>query len=370
MRLVGNLHALPTMPAEPSTQRESPGRVLPRRQAAFRECAWPTRFVKSLASHDYVIGGYFTIVLICLIFGSGPGRQHGIEMVVADLSLFLVGLILTRGELIKKTTPWGAFTNAFLYRLTLFAAVFLSYFQLREILPAVSERAVDAQIYSFDLRVFGFEPSMVWDKFVNPSTTEWFAFFYFGYFAVLAVHVLPFVFAVNNERLISQFAIGIFTVFCCAHTLYMAVPGYGPYRYLAADFHHELTGGTFWGLVRETVDAAGAQKDIFPSLHTAAPTFFAIFSFRHRDRLPFKYTWPIVSFCVSQIIIATMFLRWHYLVDICAGLTLATFANLLGAYLTPWEIARRKRQGIAPIFAPLTLPSPRRYPDAAEQPAE
>ncbi|MGH7281405.1 MAG: phosphatase PAP2 family protein, partial [Polyangiaceae bacterium] len=313
------------------------------------------------------------IVLLALAFGYGPGREHSIGMVATDLMLYLVGLVVTRGGLIKRNTSFGEFLNAFVYRMTLFAAIFLSYFQLRSVLAAVTVRTADAQIYAFDLHVFGFEPSLAWDRFVTPQTTEWFAFFYFGYFAILAIHVLPFVFGVNNERLISQFAIGIFTVFCGAHSLYMAVPGYGPYHFLASDFHHELTGGTFWGLVRETVDGLGAQKDIFPSLHTAAPTFFAMFSYRHRDKLPFKYTWPLVAFCAVQIIGATMFLRWHYLIDICAGLTLATVANLLGAYMTPWEIARRKRLGIDPIFAPLHYPSPRRLIDGtegAEQPAE
>jgi len=122
----------------------------------------------------------------------------------------------------------------------------------------------------------------------------------------------------------------------------MIVPGYGPYRYLAADFKHELSGGLFWGLVKSAVSAGGAQKDIFPSLHTAAPTFFALFSFRYRKVAPFKYTWPIVAFCASQIICATMFLRWHYLVDICAGITLATTALLLGEKLVVWDKRRRE----------------------------
>ena len=340
------------------------------REPRWHESSWLGRFQRNLASHDYVIGSYFVIVFFALLFGDGPGRGHSMRIMAMDFGLFLGGLLLTRGEIIKKTTPWGASANAFIYRMSLFAATFLSYFQLKTILPAVTSRTADASIYALDLRVFGFEPSLLWDRFVNPTTTEWFAFFYFGYFAVLAVHVLPFVFAVNEEKLISQFAIGIFTVFLSAHALYMAVPGYGPYRFLASEFHHELVGGRFWHMVLATVDSAGAQKDIFPSLHTAAPTFFAIYSWRHRDRLPFKYTWPLVAFCVSQIIIATMFLRWHYLIDIFAGLTLATIANLLGAYLTPWEIAHRKRLGVPPIFDPLTFPSPKRFASGAEEPAE
>ena len=352
-------------------QTREKARGILRRRAAFREATWSTRFVKSLASHDWVILIYFIIVLLAIAFGLGPGRAHSFGVVVTDLVLFVAGLAITRGEVIPTNTTFLKTLNGLVYRLTCFSAIFLSYFQLRFILPAVSERAVDAQLYHFDLRVFGFEPSLAWDHFVNPVTTEWFAFFYFGYFFILALHVIPVMLGVTNERVISDFALGIFIVFASAHTLYMAVPGYGPYHYLAGEFHHELTGGTFWGLVKSTVEVAGAQKDIFPSLHTAAPTFLMMFSFRHRKLLPFKYTWPVLAFCVANIIGATMFLRWHYLIDIFAGLAVATIANLAGAYVTPWEMARRKVLGIAPIFSPLTIPSSRRrFADGAEQAAE
>jgi hypothetical protein len=354
-----------------TTEREK-ARGLLRRRAAFREASWGVRFVKSLASHDLVLLVYFVVVLLAIAFGLGPGRAHSFKVVSIDLALFVAGLALTRGEILPLNTTWQKTLNGFVYRMTCFSAIFLSYFQLRFILPAVSERAVDAQLYHFDLKVFGFEPSMAWDRFVNPQTTEWFAFFYFGYFFILAIHVFPMMLACKNERLISDFALCIFIVFASAHSIYMAVPGYGPYKYLANDFHHELTGGTFWGLVKEAVEAAGAQKDIFPSLHTAAPTFLMMYSFRHRKTLPFKFTWPVLAFCVANIIVATMFLRWHYLIDIFAGLTVATVANLAGAYVTPWEIGRRKLLGIAPIFNPLAIPSPRRgYAEAAaEQAAE
>jgi membrane-associated phospholipid phosphatase len=146
----------------------------------------------------------------------------------------------------------------------------------------------------------------------------------------------------------------------------MVVPGFGPYRYLAHEFHHELSGGTFWRLVVEAVTGAGAQKDIFPSLHTAAPTFFTLFSYRHRARLPFKYSWPFVGFVCSQIIVATMFLRWHYLIDICAGVALAAVCVVASERLSNWERDRRRRLDLCPTFGPpplaLLLPDPAPVP--------
>jgi hypothetical protein len=331
-------------------QRETPSRTLAAVRAEQRAETragdarsvgheWLARFVRNLGPQDWYISGYFAIMIVQVLLGTGPGREHSLQLLTIDVACLFAGLALTRGEILRPRS----FACATVYRLTVWLTVFLSYFQLRHILPAVSERAVDADILSFDLRVFHVEPSLAWDKFVTPVTTEWFAFFYFGYFFLLSAHVLGIMLASKNRQNLAHFAMGIFLVFCTGHFIYTLVPGYGPYRFLAGSFQHELTGGTFWHLVQATVSEAGAQKDIFPSLHTAAPTFFALYSFRHRDVAPYKYTWPFVAFCALQIIGATMFLRWHYLVDICAGVTLALFANVVGEILVTRDRARRER---------------------------
>ena len=100
---------------------------------------------------------------------------------------------------------------------------------------------------------------------------------------------------------------------------------------------HEFPEGLWLDIVMESVAEGGALKDIFPSLHTAAPTFILLYSFRHRHRAPYRYTWPLVAFFTVNIIVATMFLRWHWIVDVVAGLTLATVAQALSARVTRWE---------------------------------
>jgi hypothetical protein len=309
-------------------------------------------WVRNWASQDWLCVGYFTLLLFALCIGKGPNRPACIVRVSADFGVFLFVLALVRGNVLR----WGGAASSLLYRTSIIGTLLGSFFQLREILPAVSPWADDARIYAFDLRVFGFEPSVVFDHWVTPVTTEWFAFFYFLYFLILCVHVLPMVYWQRDKLLLGRFATTLLLLFLSAHLIYMIVPGYGPYWYLKDTFQHDLTGGTFWRLVRETVDAGGAQKDIFPSLHTAAPTTFAIFSFRHRKLFPFKYTWPVIAFLATQIIIATMFLRWHYLIDIVAGLTLATTASLLGHRIADWEHAKRERLGLQPAWMGLAFP--------------
>jgi hypothetical protein len=307
------------------------------------------RLAKNLAAQDLLVGGYLVLLMAAVLTATGPDRQLSIETVLVDIAFLAVGVLLTRGGILRH----GSFASSLVYRFTVFLPVFLSYFQLRWILPAVSPHSLDADILAFDLRTFGYEPSVAWDRFVTPRTTEWFAFFYFGYFFLLCAHVLPIMFAAKNRVRIAHFALGICTVFCTGHILYMIVPGWGPYHHLAGQFAHPLEGGLFWRLVKATVDAGGAQKDIFPSLHTAAPTYFAVYSYIHRRAFPFRLTWPIMAFSATQIIVATMFLRWHYLVDIFAGITLATTSAVVSHRIVTWETARREAAGVRPIFEAL-----------------
>jgi hypothetical protein len=41
-----------------------------------------------------------------------------------------------------------------------------------------------------------------------------------------------------------------------------------------------------------------------------------------------------------------MFLRWHYVIDVVAGLALATIAFVLGVHVSEWELARREEHGL------------------------
>jgi len=299
-----------------------------------------------------VIAIYFTLMLGAVAMGKGPGHDDCVRTVLVDIALFATCVVVTRGGILRP----GSFAQQIGARVAVFCSVFLSYFQLRHILPAVRTDALDANIFAFDMRVFGVEPSLFFDRYVTPQTVEWFAFFYFGYFFILSFHVLPMMFNGQSRFRIAHFALGMTLVYCTGQLVYMIVPGWGPYRFLADRFEHPLSGGLFWPLVKATVDGAGAQKDIFPSLHTAGPTFFAVYSFLHRLSLPYRYTWPLVAFAALQIIIATMFLRWHYVIDIFAGLTVAFASALVSYKIIQWETRRRREAGATPIFEVLEWP--------------
>jgi hypothetical protein len=297
--------------------------------------------VMDFAVQDWLVLSYFVCLGLAVLSGAGPDRTVCLQWIACDIAILLTGLVLLRGNAIASPT-W----SAGLYRALLGGLVAASFLQLRKILPTATSRVLDSQIASFDMRVFHYEPALAWDRFVNASTVEWFAFFYLSYFVLVALHVLVVPFLIKDARVLAELSLGIMAVYCVAHVTYMLVPGFGPFVHFAGSFQHPLEGGFWWGCVQKTVSAGGAFKDIFPSLHTGAPTFLALFSFRHRRLAPFRYTWPVMAFFASQIILATMFLRWHYLADIVAGIALASTALFATARITRWERALKEVRAV------------------------
>ncbi|HEV3193604.1 MAG TPA: hypothetical protein VGY54_24030, partial [Polyangiaceae bacterium] len=105
--------------------------------------------VHKLASQDWLTVGYLCALLVALAFGKGQDRGSCIRLVLTDLGIYLSVLALVRTEVLK----WNGPLCPLLYRLTVVGTLLASFFQLREILPAVSPWADDARIYAFDLRV-------------------------------------------------------------------------------------------------------------------------------------------------------------------------------------------------------------------------
>jgi hypothetical protein len=302
--------------------------------------------LRNLAAHDWLVLSYLALLNLAAVGApAGPAKVECVRRLLLLLGAEFGAVVAVRGGLLRHR-----FTCALLYRLVIFGTVQLSYFFLADLLPLVRPISLDSELHALDLTLFGVEPAMALDRIVNPLTTEWFAFFYYGYFFLLALHVIPLLLFARQPRIVGEFSLGMLLIFCVGHLLYMVVPGFGPYRAMATHFTRAFPHGLWLDTVMTTVAEGGAQKDIFPSLHTAAPMFIALFSFRNRHLLPFKYTWAPVVFMALNIIAATMFLRWHYVIDVVAGLVLSVVAWLVAVHVTTWETRRRLEHDLQPTW--------------------
>jgi hypothetical protein len=326
-------HVLPMPVLSPSTRRANAAKSLvwplQRTVKAARTCG------RNLTLQDAAVLGLCSWLSFKIALVTNPTRSHA-AMLPLGLLVCAAGVIIgsVRGELL----PPGPVRASF-YRCGMFAVVGASYFVLRPVLAALPLRPLDRELLALDARLWGQTPALYLDRYVSVATVEWFAFFYYGYYALLAVYVLG-ALLLDTHRRRYELLLTVTLVITLSHALYTVVPGIGPFACPGLHFEHALQGGRWWARVQAAVQTAGAKYDIFPSLHTAIPVVASLHALRHRHSPPFS--WICVPTCLMavNIVVATLFLRWHYGVDVVAGGLLAVVAHRVAVRV--W-----KREGLA-----------------------
>ncbi|WP_437970451.1 phosphatase PAP2 family protein [Sorangium sp. So ce260] len=298
--------------------------------------------VALFALQDAILIGYLVVTTVCLL-GAPPSAVQA-ECVHRNLA-GIAGLV-SLCVFVRRATFVPRLLRSVVYRLSLVGAFLLNYLSLRTILPTVRSDSLDAELLHLDLLLFQVEPALWMERFNTRPVVEWFSFFYFSYFFICFLSMLLAVWVARPGRGTTEYAVGTSLVYCLGQLGYMAVPAYGPIQALSHLYQGPLDGGFFWGCVSSVVQAGGAMKDVFPSLHTAAPLWFALYTF-HRARTDRRLFWlaVVAAFFSMNIIISTMLLRWHYAVDVVAGVALATGAAWLTPRLVRWEEGFRARMG-------------------------
>lgn len=307
----------------------------------------PSFWLRLFTVQDGILLGYLLVVsLLVWRSTSGPLQSTAARGVFLCMSVVVFGCSLSR---LAPEVP-SAIRNV-VYRVAIVGAILYNYLSLRELLPLIRPDSVDAQLMKIDEFIFGVEPALWLERFNTRPVVEWFSFFYFSYFFICAVFTITTFAFVRVNRHTTTFAIGTAMVYCIGQLGYMAVPGYGPIRFLEAQFKGPIDGGFFWGCVWQTVQAGSAMKDIFPSLHTAGPVWFALYAL-HRAKDEPRWLWPgrITAFFACNIIFSTVFLRWHYVIDVIAGLTLAFGVRYAAPRIARWEEKLRARSGTPGVW--------------------
>lgn len=308
----------------------------------------PSVWLRLFTAQDSILLIYLVIVSL-LVWGSpaSPLRSTCARGLFMAMSAVVFGCFIGR---LAPEVP-SAVRNV-VYRVAVVGTLLYNYLSLRDLLPLIRPDSLDAQLMRIDEAIFGVEPALWLERFNTRPIVEWFSFFYFSYFFICTLYaVITLAFARVNRHS-TTFAIGTAMVYSIGQLGYMAVPGYGPIRFLEAQFKGPINGGFFWSCVWETVQAGSAMKDIFPSLHTAAPVWFALYAL-HRAKDEPRWLWPgrITAFFACNIIISTVFLRWHYVIDVFAGLALAFSVRYAAPRIARWEEQMRARSGTPGVWS-------------------
>ena len=200
------------------------------------------------------------------------------------------------------------------------ALIPLSYKELTYLIPRIHARDFDGALAAIDYRVFGGHPTVWLERFTWPPLTELFQVCYPTYY------VLPIILGAviwrsgNRERY--RFWVFVVTFgFYISYLGYIAVPAIGP-RFLSEIVGAQtkpLAGVFLFQVVREALDRAeGLTRDCFPSGHTEM-TLLTLYYARCFHHKTFWFFLPLGT----AIILSTVYLRYHYVIDVLAGVLLA-----------------------------------------------
>jgi membrane-associated phospholipid phosphatase len=257
---------------------------------------------------DLIFLGLFLIVLAALIGcyrGASFTFVHGsFGLPLAVLGILLVAGTRSRAALLRDWCP-------------LISIVFI-YENFHDLTDLIHPRTVDAALRAWDERLVGVEPTLWLQAWTRPWLTEYMSFCYLLYFVYPTI-ILTLLYQRGEFMRFRELGLALSLAFYLGLLGYMLVPAIGP-RY-TIDFAVPLDGHWLTPRAAQAWDAIESiKRDCFPSLHTALTTVSLVYLWRLRHlwrggRALLAVSAPlIVSLWVS-----TVYLRYHYLVDVLAG---------------------------------------------------
>jgi membrane-associated phospholipid phosphatase len=192
------------------------------------------------------------------------------------------------------------------------------------ILPYLNANRYDELLTNIDFYLLGVHPTIWIEKFNAPWVTDLMYLLYIFYFP------MPFFILVwlYKQKMFTDLDKSLFIyllTYYFAYLIYFLVPASGPrfYEPLVELQHKDIDGIFFAVPVRNLINFLEPNKlDAFPSLH-AAISFLTLLLMGRYNRKMFFIFLPVVT----GIMISLVYCRYHYFIDMVAGiiLTLLTF---------------------------------------------
>ncbi|HKS24138.1 MAG TPA: phosphatase PAP2 family protein [Thermoanaerobaculia bacterium] len=200
---------------------------------------------------------------------------------------------------------------------------------------AVAPVDKDTTLLRWDRALFGETPSIPMDAWVRPWLTQVMVAAYFLH--LILPPVMGLIWYRRDLLVFRQFLLSVLVCGIVGMQGYVLMPGIGPGFAFPALYHHPLGGGLYENITG-LLDTARAMRDVFPSLHVAISSIVLWYAWR-RGRALFLVALPLV---VANWM-STLYLRYHYMVDVCAGWLTAVVAIALAAWILRVEAAIRAR---------------------------
>ncbi|HQQ77794.1 MAG TPA: phosphatase PAP2 family protein [Thermoanaerobaculia bacterium] len=214
----------------------------------------------------------------------------------------------------------------------------------------VLSRDRDVELLRIDRWLFGETPAVSLQQLAGPLMTDVMT----GAYSLHLVlpPVLGMLLYARQKRLFREFLLAVLLSGILGQTGYLLVPAVGPKRAFPELFSRTLEGRVYEP-VTSALEAVRAPRDVFPSLHVGISAIVLAFAWRRSRRLAGALAPLVLLNWVS-----TLYLRYHYFIDVVAGWATAWASIALAGRLLALEDRIRARWAPAAAAPPADTGGP------------
>lgn len=281
----------------------------------------------------YTLGilGLYTLLAFIFI----PVLSNSLDLILINVSI-CIGII-SISTLATKLSSARIFV--LFRRIYIIPLIFLIYTQAQYYIRIINPGLYDDFLMRLDFAIFGVHPTRWLGSISFPLLTEYLQICYMMYFFMPVVQGIELHMRDDGEKF-NDFSSMILFAFYVSYMGYFLLPAVGP-RFFLHDYfgiNNDLPGIFLTGPLRGLIDSGASiyphspisiqtiNRDCMPSGHTMLTMVNIIMSFRNRSK--FRWIFLVIG---GSLIFSTVYLRYHYVVDVLAGAILA----LLVLWLEP-----------------------------------
>ena len=191
---------------------------------------------------------------------------------------------------------------------------------------------IDPVLIRIDQFLFGIDPTLWMQQWIVPWFTDIMSFCYISYY-FLPVILIATLYLKNRRK---EFSTAVFVLafgYYLSFIGYILFPAIGPRYTLTNLYTVPLQGVTFLtDFVRDVLNGLeGNKRDCMPSGHTQI-VLMVLFLARRYEKVLFYIFFPIVC----GLILSTIYLRYHYVIDLFVGAAFAIGSAIVAPRLYEW----------------------------------
>jgi membrane-associated phospholipid phosphatase len=308
------------------------------------------RFLSSLDTLDLSNVAFFVLLTIAMLIWSAAIPLWWVFLIVNIVVIVSVPVLAWFAH--GKKPIWNL-----LHGFYSMVCIPIAFKEMYFLVPAIHPVDYDASLIMIDYAIFGVHPTQWMYQFSHPVVTEILQLAYASFYLLPLVLVID----LYKRKRYQAFRITFFIVilgFYLSYFGYVAVPATGP-RFTLHEFEsieEELPGLLLTGSLRIYTNSGESipegtvnpqkhvQRDVFPSGHTLVTLLVMWLAWRYRARSRW-YLW----ISGTLLIIATVYLRYHYVIDLVGGFIFAVLTVRLGWFMISWWYGKKPRPALKSV---------------------